>query len=61
VVKAYNHENPRTKDAYVLDEVDELYANLDDLLANLNNILGSRYLKRLRDDVEALQKRVLYC
>ena len=44
----------------MLDEIDELYAGLDDLLANMNNILGNRYLKRLRDEAESLQKRILY-
>jgi len=29
------------------------------MLLNLNNILGSRYLKTLRNDVDILQKKVL--
>jgi dynein heavy chain len=33
---------------YIVVEIDELYAILDDCLANLNNILGSRYLKNSR-------------
>jgi hypothetical protein len=36
------------KDVYVLSEIDVLMGSLDEVLANLNNILGSRYLKRLR-------------
>jgi len=43
----------------LLTNVDDLYAALDELLASLNNILGSRYLKTMRDDVDALQKKVL--
>jgi dynein heavy chain len=45
----------------VLDGIDDLFAAIDEYLANLNNILGSRYLKKLREEVEKLQKTVLYC
>lgn len=44
---------------YVLFEIDELYAMLDECLANLNNILGSRYLKNSRFRVEKLQIEIL--
>ena len=44
---------------YVLFEIDELYAMLDECLANLNNILGSRYLKNSRSRVEKLQIEIL--
>ena len=57
---AYKPENPRNKEVYVLSEIDELFAALDDFLANLNNILGSRYLKLLRPKAEKLHKEVLY-
>jgi hypothetical protein len=33
------------KDVYVLSEIDELFANLDEVLSNISNILGSRFLK----------------
>ncbi|KAL4487471.1 hypothetical protein ABPG72_006991 [Tetrahymena utriculariae] len=56
----YKHHQPRTKDAYVLDQIDELFAAIDEYLANLNNILGSRYLKKIREEVEKFQKNVLY-
>ena len=42
------------KDVFVIYEVDELFAMLDECLANLNNILGSRYLKNIRSKVEKL-------
>jgi dynein heavy chain len=45
---------------YVLYEIDELYAMLDECLANLNNILGSRYLKNFRPKVEKLQGEIIY-
>lgn len=60
VVVAYKPENPKNKEVYVLSEVDELFAGLDEYLANLNNILGSRYLKMLRPKAEKLHKDVLY-
>jgi dynein heavy chain len=47
------------KDVYVIYEVEELYAMLDECLANLNNILGSRYLKNSRPKVEKLQQEIL--
>jgi dynein heavy chain len=42
------------KEVYVVSEVEELFAMLDEFLANLNNILGSRYLKSSRPRVELL-------
>jgi len=42
------------KDVYVISEVDDLYAMLDENLANLNNILGSRFLKNARSRVTKL-------
>jgi len=45
---------PRLREACVLDGFEDLFAILDEFLANLNNILGSRYLKRLRDEAETL-------
>ena len=50
----------KAKDVVLLAQIDELFALLDELLANLNNILGSRYLKTMRDKVDELQKKVLY-
>jgi len=38
----------------LLGGIDDLNTLLDELLANLNTILGSRYLKKLRDDVSNL-------
>lgn len=46
--KEYKPEDPRNKDAFVLDKIDDLYAELDELLANFSGILGNRYLKRQR-------------
>ena len=54
-------QGSRQKDLVLLTDIEELYTEIDDLLANLNNILGSRYLKTLRDDVDSLQKKVVYC
>lgn len=44
----------KSKDVVLLSQIDELFALLDELLANLNNILGSRYLKTMRDKVDEL-------
>lgn len=57
--KEYKPDDPRNKDAYVLDKIDDLYAELDELLANFSSILGNRYLKRQRTQAEDIQK-VIY-
>lgn len=50
----------KAKELYVLTEMDDLFAMIDEFLANLNNILGSRYLKLLRPKTEELHKKLLY-
>lgn len=55
VVSSYSRgKDNRRAEAFLLDEIDELFSALDDLLANVNNILGSRYLKKIREDVDKL-------
>lgn len=54
--KEYKADDPRNKDTFVLDKIDDLYAELDELLANFSSILGNRYLKRQRIQAEQLQK-----
>ena len=46
--KEYKADDPRNKDTFVLDKIDDLYTELDDLLANFSSIPGNRYLKRQR-------------
>lgn len=60
IVKEYKADDPRNKDAYVLDKVDDLYAELDEILANFSGILGNRYLKRQRIQAEELQKTLYH-
>lgn len=48
------------KDVYVLSEIDELFANLDEVLSNISNILGSRFLKVMREPAEKLKKECDY-
>lgn len=47
-------------DIFVFKEVDETNEEIDEMLANLNNILGSRYLKTLKDDAERLKNEIVY-
>ena len=54
------YKSDKAKELFVLIEMDDLFAKIDEFLANLNNILGSRYLKMLRPKAEELQKRLLY-
>jgi len=54
------YKSDKAKELYVLTEMDDLFAQIDEFLANLNNILGSRYLKLLRPKTEELHKKLLY-
>ena len=54
------YKSDKAKELYVLTEMDDLFALIDEFLANLNNILGSRYLKLLRPKTEELHKKLLY-
>ena len=58
VVKEYKADDPRNKESYVLDKIDDLYSELDEILANFSGILGNRYLKRQRIQAEELQKTI---
>lgn len=51
VVKPY-----KDKDALIIDEVDVIYTALDEGLATINMILGSRYVKPLRNEAENMKK-----
>ena len=51
-VKEYKAEDPKNKEAYVLDQIEDLYLELDELLANFSSILSNRYLKRQRAQAE---------
>jgi dynein heavy chain len=48
----------KDKDAYILDEIDEIFAALDEGLATINMILGSRYVKPLRNEAEVWKKNL---
>jgi len=40
--------------------MDEIFQNLDESLADINMILGSRFVKPLRDTAEKWKKDILY-
>eukprot|EP00357_Protocruzia_adherens_P035365 CAMPEP_0115028668 /NCGR_PEP_ID=MMETSP0216-20121206/36472_1 /TAXON_ID=223996 /ORGANISM="Protocruzia adherens, Strain Boccale" /LENGTH=126 /DNA_ID=CAMNT_0002404965 /DNA_START=277 /DNA_END=653 /DNA_ORIENTATION=+ len=46
-LKPYQPTND-IKEMYILDDVDDIFAQLDESLATVSNILGSRYCKRIR-------------
>jgi hypothetical protein len=52
LVKEYKADDPRNKETFVLDKIEELYTALDEILANFSGILGNRYLKRQRVQAE---------
>lgn len=51
VVKQY-----KDKDAMIIDEVDVIFQALDEGLATINMVLGSRYVKPLREQAETFKK-----
>ena len=51
VVKQY-----KDKDALIIDEVDVIFQALDEGLATINMVLGSRYVKPLREQAEQFKK-----
>ena len=52
-----NHKD--SKDVFILTEVEDLFQYLDDSLANINTILGSRYVKPLRNEADVWKKNLL--
>lgn len=46
----------KDSDVHVLDEIDDVFAALDDSLASINTILGSRFVKPLRNEAERWKK-----
>lgn len=51
IVKQY-----KDKDALIIDEVDVIFQALDEGLATINMVLGSRYVKPLREQAEQFKK-----
>jgi dynein heavy chain len=44
----------------ILKDMDEIYTNLDETLASINMILGSRFVKPLRDLAERWKRDIMY-
>ena len=49
----------KDKDAFILDEIDDIFNALDESLATVNTILGSRFVKPLRMEAEIWKKNLL--
>lgn len=45
-------------DSFILVEIDEIFQQLDEGLASINMILGSRYVKPLRNEAESWKKNL---
>jgi dynein heavy chain len=48
----------KDKDAFILDEIEDIFQSLDESLATINIILGSRFVKPLRIEAEAWKKNL---
>ena len=48
----------KERDAYILDEIEDVFQNLDESLATINTILGSRFVKPLRTEAEMWKKNL---
>lgn len=47
-------------ESQIIGDLTEVYAALDDTLAEINMILGSRFVKPLRDEAEKWKKDIIY-
>ena len=54
--KVYKENNSRDT-SYILEEVDDIYGQLDESMASVNMILGSRYVKPIRNEAEHWKKQ----
>jgi hypothetical protein len=44
--------------AFILEDVDDIFTTLDETLATVNMILGSRYVKPIRSEAESWKKNL---
>lgn len=49
----------RGGDVPILDEIEDIYTDLDESIASVNMILGSRYVKPLREEAESWKKNLI--
>jgi len=47
-------------DVDIIIDLDDVFAALDDTLAEINMILGSRFVKPLREEAEKWKKDIIY-
>jgi hypothetical protein len=47
-------------DCQIVKDLDDVYTALDDTLAEINMILGSRFVKPLREEAEKWKKDIIY-
>lgn len=55
VIKSYKE----ARESYILVELDDIFMALDESLATMNNILASRYVKKLRPKAEGVKNTLL--
>lgn len=48
-----------TKDLFIMGDVSEIIANLDESLVTINTVLGSRYVAGIRDMVETWRRKLM--
>lgn len=46
-------------DSYILKDLEEIYTALDESLALINSVLGSRYVKPLKDQAETWKRNIM--
>lgn len=52
-------EHEEKVDSYILKDLEEIYTALDESLALINSVLGSRYVKPLREPAEQWKKNIM--
>ncbi len=57
IVKIYKEGTKDT--AFILGDVDDIFTTLDETMASINMILGSRYVKPIRNEAEVWKKHLM--
>ena len=56
---AFEVKQHEKNEAWILGDSTDLYQVIDDTLANINMILGSRFVKPLREEAEVWKKNIM--
>ena len=56
--KSKSYKESAKDTSYILEDIDDIYTTLDESMAIVNTVLGSRYVKPLRNEAEQWKKNL---